>query len=69
MKEYTLIGKRIELEEHFDTKNELLQFIKDNSIQPKHVSQIFYKTYNKNLEEKDCVLLFCRYQKIDNIFN
>lgn len=71
MKEYTISGKKITFEEHFDNKKDLLNYIKDNDIRAKEVSQIFYKTYKKELGEwveKDCVLLFCEYQNI-NLLN
>lgn len=68
MKEYSIIGNEITFEEHFRTKRELIAYLKNNNVKAKEVSQIFYKTYTKELVEKDCVLLFCKFQKI-NLLN
>lgn len=68
MKEYTISGKKVTFEEHFNSKKNLVNYLKDNDIRAKEVSQIFYKTYDKDLNEKDCVLLFCEFQKI-NLLN
>lgn len=67
MKEYTIIGRQVSFEENFASKKELTNYLKDNNIKKTEISQIFCKTYNSDLEELDCTLLFCQFQDINKL--
>ena len=67
MKEYTISFKNND-EFHSESIREIKEVCKEHK--EKEIEQVFYKTYKynkseKEYTEKDCVLLYCDYQKIN----
>ena len=66
MKEYTIIFKNDD--EELSSSIRVIRNI-CKGYKEEEIEQVFYKTY-KNIkgfwEEQDCILLYCKYQEINN---
>ena len=62
MKEYSIHYKNLE-EENFKYKYQVKEALKDINL--KDLSQVFLKTYDKNLNEQECILYFCEFQNLN----
>ena len=72
VREYTITYKNNNFnEEYFDNKKDMLDFLKENRVTSKmaknQISQIFYKDYFPNGEEKWAKILFDKNMGIDLI--